>query len=66
MVHRFTQLGAVVKLNADFQGLIRAAEFGGIEEMQQKLPIGSSHEFIIEAIKPAEKRIMLKLSSSKN
>lgn len=60
-IHRFNQLGAVVKLDADFQGLIRAAEFGGIEEMREKLALNSSHEFVIEAIKPAEKRIMLKL-----
>lgn len=60
-IHRFNQLGAVVKLDADFQGLIRATEFGGIEEMREKLALNSSHEFMIEAIKSAEKRIMLKL-----
>ncbi len=60
-VHRFNQLGAVVKLDADFQGLIRAAEFGGIDEMQKALSVGAAGTFVIEAIKPAEKRIMLKL-----
>ncbi len=63
-VHRFNQLGAVIKLDADFQGLIRAAEFGGIPEMEKILAIGSSHTFIIEAIKPIEKRIMLALPFS--
>ncbi len=61
IVHRFNQLGAVVKLDADFQGLIRAAEFGGTEEMQKALSVGGKETFVIEAIKPAEKRIMLKL-----
>lgn len=61
-VHRFNQLGAVVKLDQDFQGLIRAAEFGGMEEMQKALSVGTKHSFVIEAIKPAEKRIMLKLA----
>lgn len=60
-VHRFNQLGAVIKLDTDFHGLIRAAEFGGIPEMQKRLAIGQTETFIIENIKPAEKRIMLKL-----
>lgn len=63
MVHRFNQLGAVIKLDADFQGLIRAAEFGGIEEMQKRLSLGQTEKFIIENIKPAEKRIMLQLKA---
>jgi small subunit ribosomal protein S1 len=60
-VHRFNQLGAVIKLDADFQGLIRAADFGGTEAMEKALSIGAQQSFIIEKIKPAEKRIMLKL-----
>ena len=58
-VHRFNQLGAVIKLDNDFQGLIRATEFGGVPEMQKRLTVGSTEKFHIEAIKPAEKRIML-------
>lgn len=60
-VHRFNQLGAVIKLDADFQGLIRATEFGGVPEMQKRLSQGATETFIIENIKPAEKRIMLSL-----
>ena len=59
-VHRFNQLGAVIKLDADFQGLIRAADFGGIEEMRAALAVGAHGTFLIEGIKAAEKRIMLK------
>lgn len=61
-VHRFNQLGAVIKIDDDFQGLIRAADFGGTEEMQKALAVGDAGTFIIEAIKPTEKRIMLKLT----
>jgi small subunit ribosomal protein S1 len=64
-VHRFNQLGAVVKIDADFQGLIRAADFGGVEAMEKSLSIGSQGTFEIEAIKPAEKRIMLKMADIK-
>mgnify|MGYP001572948815 CR=1 FL=1 len=64
-VHRFNQLGAVVKIDADFQGLIRAADFGGVEEMEKVLAVGQVATFVIEAIKPAEKRIMLKMAELK-
>ena len=64
-VHRFNQLGAVIKIDADFQGLIRATDFGGTEEMEKKLAVGDSGTFIIEAIKPAEKRIMLTMAELK-
>lgn len=59
-IHRFNQLGAVVQIDPDFQGLVRAAEYGGVEEMQKRIAIGTSHTFVIENIRPAEKRIMLK------
>lgn len=64
-VHRFNQLGAVVKIDADFQGLIRATDFGGTDEMEKAITVGTSGTFVIEAIKPAEKRIMLKMAELK-
>ncbi len=64
-IHRFNQLGAVVKIDTDFQGLIRAADFGGTEEMEKAVSVGQAGTFIIEAIKPAEKRIMLKMAELK-
>jgi small subunit ribosomal protein S1 len=64
-VHRFNQLGAVVKIDADFQGLIRAIDFGGTDEMEKAVTVGQSGTFIIEAIKSAEKRIMLKMAELK-
>ena len=64
-VHRFNQLGAVVKIDADFQGLIRAIDFGGTDEMEKAVTVGQSGTFIIEAIKPAEKRIMLTMPELK-
>ena len=64
-VHHFNQLGAVVKIDADFQGLIHAADFGGTDEMEKAITAGQGGTFIIEAIKPAEKRIMLKMAELK-
>jgi len=65
VVHRFNQLGAVIKIDADFQGLIRATDFGGTDEMEKAIPVGSNGTFIIEAIKPAEKRIILTMAELK-
>lgn len=64
-IHRFNQLGAVVKIDADFQGLIRATDFGGTDEMEKAVTVGQAGTFVIEAIKPAEKRIMLKMAELK-
>ncbi len=60
-VSRLTPFGAFVKLDEDFQGIIRVSDFGGVEEMKQKLEIGKGYDFIIESVKPQEKRIILKL-----
>lgn len=65
VVHRFNQLGAVIKIDADFQGLIRATDFGGTDEMEKAVTVGQAGTFVIEAIKSAEKRIMLKMAELK-
>ena len=62
-VLRFNPFGAFVKLDEDFQGIIRVSDFGGVEEMKQKLALDKEYPFVIESIKPAEKRIILKLES---
>ena len=61
-VHKFNPFGAVVALEGDFQGMVHVSEFGGQDEMKKTLAAGQSYPFIIEAIKPEEKRITLKMA----
>lgn len=60
-VSRFNPFGAFVVLDADIQGLIHVSEFGGVEEMRQKIAEGQKYKFVISSVKPQEKRIILKL-----
>ena len=59
-VYKFNPFGAVVALDGDFQGLVHISEFGGQEEMKKAIAVGQSYPFIIDAVKPEEKRITLK------
>jgi len=61
LVHKFNPYGALVSLDSDIQGLIHVSEFGGIEEMKKQLEEGKSYAFIIDSVKPQDKRIILKL-----
>lgn len=61
-VYKFNPFGAFVKLNEDIVGLIHISEFGSPEEMKAKLTLNEKYNFKIEAIKPEEKRIILKLA----
>lgn len=60
-VYKLNPFGAVINLEGGIQGLIHISEFGGQDEMKAALVAGSSHAFVIDSIKPAEKRIILKL-----
>lgn len=60
-LYKFNPLGAYIKLNDDFYGLIHVSEFGGTEEMRKRLEPEKKYEFVIHSIKPEEKRIFLKL-----
>ncbi len=60
-VYVLNQFGAIVELNNGFQGVIRVTEFGGIPEMKKEISQGETYSFIIESIKPEERRINLKL-----
>lgn len=63
LIYKFNPFGAYINLEHDLQGLIHIAEFGSLEEMKNKLEIGKKYDFVIESIKPEEKRILLKLSA---
>lgn len=60
-VLRFNPFGAFVALDPEIQGLIHVSEFGGVEEMKAKIREGQTYTFHVESVKPAEKRIVLKL-----
>ncbi|MDI6717910.1 MAG: S1 RNA-binding domain-containing protein [Patescibacteria group bacterium] len=61
VVYKTNPFGAYISLGDDLYGLIHVSEFGSPEEMKKQLEIGKSYNFIIEAIKPEEKRIILKI-----
>lgn len=63
-VLKFNPFGALIKLDADFQGLIHVSEFGSVEEMKKQLTTGKSYKFVIDSINPEEKRIFLKMKKS--
>ena len=61
IVYKFNPFGVLINLDFDLQGLIHISEFGSSEEMKKQLEIGKKYEFIIDSIKPQERRITLKL-----
>lgn len=61
MVYKLNPVGAVISLEGGMQGLIHISEFGGQEEMKTALVPEKSHQFVIDSVKPEEKRIILKL-----
>ncbi len=60
-VYAFTQFGALVNLDHDLQGQVHVTDFGGIPEMKKELVAGESRTFIVQSVKPEERRITLKL-----
>ncbi|MEK9180015.1 MAG: S1 RNA-binding domain-containing protein [Patescibacteria group bacterium] len=60
-VYKLNPFGAVVSLETGLQGLIHISEFGGQDEMKAALTVGAPHKFIVDSVKPEEKRIILKL-----
>ncbi len=61
-VYAFHPYGAIINLDDEIQGQIHVSEFGGGDEMKQALSVGKEYSFVIENIKPEEKRITLKLA----
>jgi len=64
-VAKFNPFGAIINLDEEIQGMIHVSEFGGIDEMKSALEQGKSYPFVIDSIKPEEKRILLKLGGNK-
>ena len=60
-ITRFNPFGAFVALDQEIQGLVHVTEFGGVDEMKAKVEIGKQYGFTVSSVKPAEKRIILKI-----
>ncbi|RJQ28639.1 S1 RNA-binding domain-containing protein [Candidatus Parcubacteria bacterium] len=61
VVYKLNPFGAVINLGGGLQGMIHISEFGGTEEMKKELVIGQPRTFVVDSVKPEEKRIVLKL-----
>jgi len=59
-VYRTNPFGALVNFG-DLQGQIHITEFGGVEEMKKRLAAGKIYTFVVQDVKPAERRVLLKL-----
>jgi len=60
-VYQFNQFGAIINLSHGLQGMIHVSEFGSIDDMKKALVLDEKHSFVIDSVKPEEKRIALKL-----
>jgi small subunit ribosomal protein S1 len=60
-VYKFNPFGAIVDLEGGLQGMIHISEFESPEEMKKGLVAGELHAFTISAVKPEERRLILKL-----
>ncbi|MDI6820584.1 MAG: S1 RNA-binding domain-containing protein [Patescibacteria group bacterium] len=59
-VYSFNPFGAIIDLGNELQGQLSVTEFGSVEEMKKQIVQGKEYQFVIEGIKPEEKRIILK------
>lgn len=60
-VRRFNPYGAFVDLDKEIQGLIHVSVFGSLEEMKLQIEVGKEYTFVIDSLKPQEKRLLLKM-----
>lgn len=61
-VHKLNPFGALIKLEGDITGLIHVSEFGSLDELKKVLAVGETHNFVVDSVKPEDKRIVLKLA----
>lgn len=60
-VYKYNPFGAVINLPIGVQGVIHVSEFGSLDDMKNILKIGDKHQFVVDAVKPEEKRLVLKV-----
>ncbi len=51
--------GALASVEEGVAGLVHMSEFGSYEELKEKLPLGSSHKFVITMFDPQERKMTL-------
>lgn len=61
-VYNFNPFGAIVAVD-DLQGQLHVSGFGSMEDMKKEVVIGKSYVFTVQEIKPAERRLVLKLKA---
>ncbi|MFH1161732.1 MAG: S1 RNA-binding domain-containing protein [Candidatus Jorgensenbacteria bacterium] len=59
-VYNFNPFGAIVAVG-DLQGQLHVTGFGSMEDMKKKVALGESYSFVVQDVKPAERRLVLKL-----
>lgn len=59
-VYNMNPFGAVINVG-EVQAQLHVTDFGGVEEMKKALQGSKEHDFVIESIKPEERRMVLKL-----
>ena len=60
-VYLFNPFGAIINIDPETQGYVHVTDFGGAEEMKKELTLQKEYTFVIESIKPEERRVNLKL-----
>lgn len=60
-VYKINPFGAYIDLGHNLFGSLHVSEFGSLEEMKNKIENGNTYEFIVESVKPDEKRITVKM-----
>lgn len=59
-IYAFMPFGAIVNLDGGLQGQAHVTSFGSVEEMKRQLSQGKEYEFVVESVRPSERRITLK------
>ena len=60
-VYKTNPFGAYVDLGENLFGSIHVSEFGSLDELKKHLEIGKKYQFVIDSLKPDDKRIVLKV-----
>ncbi|OGY60396.1 MAG: hypothetical protein A3B23_01810, partial [Candidatus Colwellbacteria bacterium RIFCSPLOWO2_01_FULL_48_10] len=63
-VYKLNPFGAMVNLDHGIFGLIHVSEFGSVEELKKHLVPGTNYNFLIDSIKPEDRRVVLKLAKA--
>lgn len=63
MVYSFHPFGAIIDLDHGVQGQVHVASFGGAEEMRKQIAVGKPFTFVVEAVSPEERKLLLRFKA---